>query len=65
MIGRFGGKKNLRHTDVIKRGNVRSMMNVRDFHFADDENCGGVSNRSPAARNGGTAERGSMEGKRS
>ena len=36
MIGRSGGKKNLRHTDGVRRGNVRSMMNVRDFNFADD-----------------------------
>ena len=64
MIGRFGGEKNLRHTDVIGRGNVRSMMNVRDFHLGSERNWGGDSNRRPTARSGGTAERGAMEGKR-
>lgn len=45
MIGRFGGKKNLRHTDGVGRGNVRVMKITRDFHFTDDENWVGVSNR--------------------
>ena len=40
IVGRFGGKKNLRHTDVIGRGNVGSMMNVRDFHLGGERNWG-------------------------
>ena len=35
-IGGTDPRIRLRHTGVIKRGNVRSMKNVRDFHFADD-----------------------------
>ena len=31
-------KKNLRHTDGVKRGNVRSMKNGREMIFADDRN---------------------------
>lgn len=42
MIGRFRGKKNLRHTDGVGRGNVRSTMNDRKIHFADNGNWGGV-----------------------
>lgn len=42
MIGRSGGKKNLRHTDGVKRGNVRSMINVREIHLGDDWKRGGV-----------------------
>ena len=64
MIGRFGGRNHLRHTGVIKRGNVRSEKSVRDFHFGSDGNCGEVRKASPAARAEGTEERGSMEGKR-
>lgn len=45
MIGRSGGKKNLRHTDGVRRGNVRSMMNVRDFHLESERNWGDDSNR--------------------
>ena len=42
MIGRFGDKKNLRHTDGVKRGNVRSTMNEREMILGDDRKRGGI-----------------------
>lgn len=40
IIGRSDGKKNLRHTDGVGRGNVRSTKNGREMILGDDRNWG-------------------------
>ena len=60
-IGGTDPRIRLRHTDVIGRGNVRSMMNVRDFHLGSERKRGGIRKVSPAARDGGTRKEGQIE----
>lgn len=42
MIGGTDPRIRLRHTDGVKRGNVRSMMNGREMILGDDRKRGDV-----------------------
>ena len=60
IIGRSGGKKNLRHTDGVGRGNVGSMKNGREMNLGSERNWSGSWKERWELRNGGTTEGGFM-----